>query len=305
MGNPTPGPHPVGNTSDPKSCFALTASGRNDAAEEDQVVVDAPDAGPTRDAAGDQGEASSSAHQAPAQHDSTAASEQPVVHRAQDSKPSDAEPNSGSVQDQQAQASLNADLAGLKLDDADSEQLQLALAMSLGQQEAETAQDSAQAAMRDQGSAVASLPASFPESAEESVLPAPDMHNHRTDGPVVASPGSVNEATEVGRSSTQAWTLPATPSAAASDQGAEPNTSPSRDANQQEGASADEHAVQPDGYVTAQQSSEGASLATLAGTLAPLLPLKHAVGCAEKRCCMLLPSPLVMRLTLLSKVCVC
>lgn len=228
VGNPSSGALPAGNSPDHKSRFALTASGRGDSAEEDCTVMDAQGAVSSTGAATGQAEASPSTCQAPPQHGSTAASEQPVADRAQDSNPVEAKPNCGPEQDQQAQARSDAELAGLKLDDADSEQLQLALALSLGQQEAEMAHDVAQGAMHDQGNPPASESAPHPDSAE-SVLPPPDKHNTTgTDASPDPLPASVSlEATEAGSSGTEAATLPAMRSAAAGGQGADQGDPPS------------------------------------------------------------------------------
>ncbi|KAL3149333.1 hypothetical protein ABBQ32_002139 [Trebouxia sp. C0010 RCD-2024] len=315
VGNPSSGALPAGNSPDHKSRFALTASGRGDSAEEDCTVMDAQGAVSSTGAATGQAEASPSTCQAPPQHGSTAASEQPVADRAQDSNPVEAKPNCGPEQDQQAQARSDAELAGLKLDDADSEQLQLALALSLGQQEAEMAHDVAQGAMHDQGNPPASESAPHPDSAE-SVLPPPDKHNTTgTDASPDPLPASVSlEATEAGSSGTEAATLPAMRSAAAGGQGADqgdpPSSSPvlptpsqpatgAHEASSSSGALAepsqqaaaqehqqghllaahsdagasqpekpnrDQRSDRPDGDVATQQSSDGASLPTFAGS---------------------------------------
>lgn len=221
LGDPS-GAHAAGSNPDQKSRFALTSSGQGVGAEEYGTVMDAQAVVPSRGANDDQAGALPIASHVPSWHGSTAALQQPVADRAQDPSPPEAKPNSTGEQHQQAQATSDIHMAGLKLDDADSEQLQMALALSLGQQEAETAQDVAQGAMHDQTNVSASGPASVTDSAEP-MLPAPDKQNCGTDAPATAVPGLVSlEGNEAGHSSTEAPALPAAPSAASSGQTAEP-----------------------------------------------------------------------------------
>ena len=172
---------------------------------------------PVANAADDQATASSAAAQAPiaaAQNDKTMTPEQ-QKDSIQDLGLSDLKLDDSTTakEGQQAQTSPDASWTGLKLDEADSEQLQLALAISLGQQEAEQAQEVAEQEVHAQSHA----PQEIAEPASASVSPSPLDHTDPTGARALnslsqaghASESANNASAEVS-SSSQAGALPAT-----------------------------------------------------------------------------------------------
>ena len=230
MGKASTGSPGPGNSSDSKSRLALTTSGQGSSSEESVAATDDQGAFQSKSAADNQAGASSTASEVTSapQNGGTAASEQ-LADGAQGLSLSDVNPNSVSEQDQQASASSDVNLVGLKLENADSEQLKLALAISLGQQEGEAAQQTAPgpAQPHDQPS-VASRPLQtgpMPETLPaEPTLPATGSHTSLTDESSSALPAPVTvEASSAGNSSTQTAALLATPAGStAQGQHAEP-----------------------------------------------------------------------------------
>ena len=215
LGKASTGSLGAGSSSDGKSRLALTTPGHGSSCEKDGAATDAQGAVQSGSAANNQAGASSTASEVATQEGSTVAAEQ-LVDSAQDLGLPEANSNRVSQQEQQAPASLDVSLAGLKLEDADSEQLQLALAISLGQQEGEAAQEAAQGPVQPHDQPSVSPRASQTGPASESLQaevtpPASGIPPCATDGPASALPASVIVgATGAGSSSTQAATLPAT-----------------------------------------------------------------------------------------------
>lgn len=222
----------AGSSSESKSRLASTTFAQGLSSEEDVTAMDDQGAAASRSNADNHAGGSSVASP---QAGSTAASEQ-LARGAQDPTMPDVNSNSGPElgsanapgQGQQAAASSDAQLAGLKLEDADSEQLQLALAISLGQQEGETAQEATQGSV--QGSGQGSVqphdqPSTSPRAAQtgttsvtsgaEPTQPAPDHNSFTTDASGGALPGSdtleASQAGLQGDSITQAAAVPTAP----------------------------------------------------------------------------------------------
>lgn len=224
-GDASTGSLAAGSSSDSKSRLALTTFAQGSSSEEDATAMDAQDSAVSRSGADSHAGGCSTASP---QEGSTAASQQ-LALGAQDPTSSEVNPNSapelGSAsapeQGQQAPAGSDVHLAGLKLEDADSEQLQLALAISLGQQEGEAAQEAAQGSVQgsvqphDQPSASprgSQLGTTSVTSGAEPMPPAPDHTTDASAGVLLAS--NSHEASEAGLqgdSSTLVAALPAAP----------------------------------------------------------------------------------------------
>ena len=220
MGKASTGSLGAGASSDNTSRLALTTPGQGSSFKEDVAATDAQGTVQSGSAANNQAGASSTASEAAAQSSGTAASER-LAESAQDLSLSEVKLDSISEQEQQAAASSDVDLAGLKLEDADSEQLQLALAISLGQQEGEAAHETAQGSVQpeDQPSVSPSVSPTGPASEAlrgELKSPATGNHTSVTDESSSTLPARVTlEASKADNGSTQAAALPTTPAGSA------------------------------------------------------------------------------------------
>ena len=216
LGKASTGSLGPGSSSDGKSRLALTTPAQGFSLEEDGSPTDAQGAVPSEGAANNQTGASSTTFEV-APHNGDTAAPQELADGAQDLSLSEANPNSVPQQEQEAPASSDVNMAGLKLEDADSEQLQLALAISLGQQEGEAAQETAQGSVdpHDQPgvSPTQSQTGAVSETLQADVTPpVTDSNTSVTEESSSALPVSVTlEASKAGNNSTQTTALPATP----------------------------------------------------------------------------------------------
>lgn len=218
LGKASTGSLGPGSSSDGKSRLALTNPAQGFSSEEDGAATDAQGAVPSEGAADNQTRASSTAFEVGPQNGHTAAPQQ-LANGAQDLSLSKANPNSVPQQEQETPASSDVNMAGLELEDADSEQLQLALAISLGQQEGEAAQETAQGSVdRHDRPGVTPTPSqtgAVSETLQADVTPpVTDNNTSVTEEASSALPASVTvEASKACNNSTQPTALPAIPAA--------------------------------------------------------------------------------------------